>query len=232
MNKEAVLPAKIAGAAFIMCVDGPHQISCDGESDGCFVRNDCGLEINFLPNCSQQQVQLTINIFLPVENEVYPGAHIVSAVYQFKCNVKRFDKQFTLRLQHCVKLQSPNDCQKMRFIIMQDGSSNIKYGSFEAGESYETVALNRFCHIFIIWISEPWKNIRIIVLPLSSDQDSSQQVPSSWSSSSDSQACSLELPAPILITEEGFSQPVGNSIIPQSQYHQIQIPLQPTSMKQ
>ena len=176
-----------------MCVDGPYQISCDGESGGCFVWNDCGLEINFPPKCSQQQVQVTTNIFLPIKNEVYPGVHIVSAVCRFNCNIKRFDKQFSLRLQHCIKLQSPEDCQKMRFIVMQDGSNDVKYGSFEAGKSYGTVALNKFCHIFIIWIGEPWKNIRVIVLPLSSDQDSSQQVPSSWSSDSGSQAYSVEL---------------------------------------
>ena len=177
-----------------MCVDGPHQISCDGESGGYFVWNDCGLEINFPPKCSQQQVQVTTNIFLPIENEVYRGVHIVSAVCQFNCNIKRFDKHFTVRLQHCVKLHSPEDCQKMRFIVMQDDSNDVRYGSFEAGKSYGTVALDKFCRIFIIWIGEQWKNIRIIVLPLSGDQDDlSQQVPSSWSSNSGSQVSSVEL---------------------------------------
>ena len=177
-----------------MHVDGPHQISCDGESGGYYVWNDCGLEINFPPKCSQEHIQVSMNIFLPIENEVYPGIHIVSAVCQFDCNIKRFDKAFTLRLQHCVKLQSPEDCQKFRFIVMQDDNNDVKYGNFEAGKSYGTIALDKFCRIFIIWISEPWKNIRIIVIPLSSDQDdSSQQVPSSRSSNSGSQAYSVEL---------------------------------------
>ena len=99
--------------------------------------------------------------------------HIVSAVYQFNCNVERFDKAFTLRLQHCIKLQSPEDCQKMRFVIQHDDSNDMKYGCFEAGKSYGTVKLNRFCHVFIIWIHEPWKNIGVIVLPLSGGEDNS-----------------------------------------------------------
>ena len=186
-NKEVGLPTKenAAGTAVVIHVDGPYQISCDGESGGYFMWKNCGLAINFPPKCSQQHIKLTTNTFLPVENEVYPGVHIVSAVYQFDCNIERFNKPFILRLQHCVKLQSPEDCQKMRFIVLQDGSNYVKYGSFEVGKCYGIVHLNRFCHIFIIWIDEPWKNIHIIVLPVSSDGDSSsQQVPSNQSSDS------------------------------------------------
>ena len=93
--------------------------------------------------------------------------HIVSAVYQFDCNIKRFDKAFTLRLQHCIKLRSPEDCERMRFVLHHDGSNDMKYGCFEAGQSYGTVKLNRFCHIFVIFINEPWRNICVIVLPIS-----------------------------------------------------------------
>ena len=99
--------------------------------------------------------------------------HIVSAVYQFNCNIERFDKAFTLHLQHCIEIQSPEDCQKMRFVIHHGDSNDMKYGCFEAEKSYGTVKLNRFCHIFIIWIHEPWKNIRVIVLPLSGDENNS-----------------------------------------------------------
>lgn len=175
-----------------MPVDGPYQISCDGESGGYFTWDDCGLAINFPPKCSQQHIQVRANTFLPIENEVYPGIHIVSAVYQLKCDIERFDKPITVFLQHCIKLQSPEDCEKMRFIVIQDGtgSNDVKYGKFEVGKSYGAITLNKFCHIFIIW-SEPWKNICIIVLPLSGDQDdSSQQVPSV------SQAYSVKLSTP------------------------------------
>ena len=99
--------------------------------------------------------------------------HIVSAVYRFNCNIKRFDKAFTLRLQHCIKLRSPEDCQKMHFVIQHDDSSDTKYGCFEAGQSYGTVKLNRFCHIFIILTHESCKNIRVIVLPPSGDEGNS-----------------------------------------------------------
>ena len=89
----------------------------------------------------------------------------MSAVYRFNCNIKRFDKAVTLRLQHCIELQSPEDCQRMRFLLHHDGSNDMKYGCFEAGQSYGTVKLNKFCQIFIIFIHESWRNIR--VLPLS-----------------------------------------------------------------
>ena len=136
----------------------------------------------FPPKCSQQHIQVTTSNFLPIKNKVHPGMHIVSAVYQFNCNIKRFDKAFTLRLQHCIKLQSPEDCQRMRFVIQHDDSNDMKYGCFEAGQSYGTIKLNRFCHVFIILIQEPWKNIRVIVLPLSGDEDDSS--PSSIQQSS------------------------------------------------
>ena len=164
---------------------GPYQISFDGKIGGFFVWNDCGLKMNFKSRCSQQHVKVTASSFLPIKNKLYPGVHIVSAVYQFSCNTKRFDKAFTLRLEHCVKLQSPEDCQKMCFIVVQDGSSSVKYGHFEAGKSYGTVTLDRFCYIFIAWTRNLLNNIGINVLPLSSNQDnSSQQVASNQSNNS------------------------------------------------
>ena len=152
---------------------GPYQISCDGKSGGHFLWKDHGLEIYFPSRCSQLHVQVAASTFLPIKNELYPGTHIVSAVYQFICNVERFDKAFTLHLQHCVKLQSPEDCQKMCFVVVQDGCSDIKYGYFEVGKPYGTVTLDRFCRIFIAWVHELWKTICIAVLSLLSDQENS-----------------------------------------------------------
>ena len=195
-----------------MHVNGPYQISCDGESGGYFVWKDCGLEINFPPKCSQHHIQLTTNTFLPIKNEVNPGVHIVSAVYQFSSNIDRFEKEFALHLQHCVKLQSPEDCQKMRFVILQDGSNDVKYGHFEVGKRYGTIQLDRFCYIFIIWIDELWKNIHLIVLPLSNNQDSSSlQIPSNQSSNSDMQA---KLPTPQADQRESFQSPDGKQHVP------------------
>ena len=91
----------------------------------------------------------------------------MSAVYQFKCNVKRFDKAFTLRLQHCIELQSPEDCQKMCFVIQHDNCNDMKCGCFEVGQSYGTVKLDKFCYVFITLR----KNIRVIPLPLSGYED-------------------------------------------------------------
>ena len=120
--------------------------------------------------------------------------HIVSAVYQFNCNIQKFDKAFTLRLQHCIKLQSPEDCQKMHFVIQHDDSNDIKYGCFEVGNSYGTVHLNRFSRIFIVWINELWRNICTIVLPVTDDQDNtSLQASGDQQSSTRSEAHSKEV---------------------------------------
>ena len=171
------LPTKedTTGTTFVMHAAGPYQISFNGESGGCFVWNDHGLEIYFPSRCSQRHVQVAASTFLPIKNEIYPGTHIVSAVYQFNCDIERFDKKFTLCLQHCVKLQSPEDCQKMCFVVVQDDRSDIKYGHFDIGKSYGTVTLDRFCHIFIAWVHELWKTLRICVAVLSllGDQDNS-----------------------------------------------------------
>ena len=162
-----------------MHVAGPSQISCNGESGGHFVWKDYGLEVNFPSRCIQQHVQVAVSTFLPVKSEIYPGTHIVSAVYQFNCDIEKFDKAFTLHLQHCVKLQSPEDCQKMHFVVVQDGSCDLNYGHFEAGKSYGTVTLDRFCHVFIAWVRELWTTIRIAVLPLSPQIQAPSNHPSS-----------------------------------------------------
>ena len=131
--------------------------------------DDCGLELNFPPDCSEQQIEISISAFVPIRNVVFPGVHIVSAVYQFHCNIKRFDKKFTLHLQHCVKLESAEDCHKMCFIIQHD-DNEMKYGHFEVGSSQGTVNLNRFCCVYIGWISQLWRSIQIQALPDSHDQ--------------------------------------------------------------
>ena len=118
----------------------------------------------------------------------------MSAVYQFKCNIERFDEAFTLRLQHCIELQSPEDCQNMRFIIQHDDSNDVKYGHFEIGNSYGTVSLNKFCRIFIVWIRELWRSICTIILPVTDGQgNASLQVSSNQQSSTRSEAHSEEL---------------------------------------
>ena len=102
--------------------------------------------------------------------------HIVSAVYQFNCNIRRFDKPFTLRLQHCIEVESLEDCQKIRFIIQRDDSNDVKHGHFEVGKSYGTVNLHRFSRVFIVWINELWRNICTCILPVTHQDNTSLQV--------------------------------------------------------
>ena len=120
--------------------------------------------------------------------------HIVSAVYQFNCNIQRFDKAFTLRLQHCIEIQSQEDCQKMRFIIQHGGSNDVKYGHFVVGNSYGTVNLHKFCHVFIVWVRELWRSICTIILPVTDGQDNAPlQVSNNQKSSTRSEGHSKEI---------------------------------------
>lgn len=167
-----------------MPVDGPYQINFDGQSGGCLDWKDCGLKINFPSQCSQQHVQVAVSAFLPINNEVHPGVYIVSAVYKFHCNIKRFDKPFTLRLQHCIELQSMENCYKMYFIVQHEGDNIMKYGHFEPGYSYGTVTLKQFCRIFIIWVRKLWKNICAVIFPSLDDQGHSSLEESSNQQSS------------------------------------------------
>ena len=146
--------------------------------------------------------------------------HIVSAVYQFNCNIHRFDKAFTLRLQHCIKLQSPEDCQKMCFIIQHDDNNDVKYGHFEVGNSYGTVNLHRFCRVFIVWISKLGINILTIILPITDDQDNSSQGASSNQETSASSGTHSEDPSAIqtdhTIPSQSASGQQHDSLMPPS----------------
>ena len=136
-----------------------------------------------------------MSTLLPIKNEVHPGMHIVSAVYQFNCNIERFDKAFTLRLQHCIEIQSPEDCQKMHFVIQHGGGSNdVKYGHFAVGNYYGTVNLNKFCRVFIVWVRELWRSICTIILPVTDGQDNTPlQVSNNQQSSTRSEGHSKEI---------------------------------------
>ena len=150
-----------------MSVDGPYQINCDGQIGGAFVWEDYDLELTFPPKCSQQRIQITMSALLPVRNEVHSGIFIVSAVFKFHCNVKKFDKPFTLCLQHCINLQSLEDCHNMCFVIQHGDASDFKYGHFEVGDSCGSIKLNKFCCVSIAWISELLRsvNLQMIVVP-------------------------------------------------------------------
>ena len=120
-------------------VSASYKINFDGKTGGHFVWNDCGLEIIFPPECSQHHIQITINAFLSARNEVYPGVHIVSVVYLFNTNIEQFDKPFIMHLQHCVKLQSPEDCRCMCFVIHCGDNIEMKHGNFHVDDCYGTL---------------------------------------------------------------------------------------------
>ena len=150
-----------------MSVDGPYQITCDGGIGGTFVWNDCGLELTFPPKCSRQKIEITMSALLPLRNEVHPGFYIVSAVFKFHCNVKKFDKPFTLCLQHCINLQSSEDCCNMCFVIQHGVTTDIEYGHFGVGDSCGSIKLNKFCCISIAWIAGFFRraNLQMIFPP-------------------------------------------------------------------
>ena len=134
---------------YVIPVDGPHQITCNGQSGGDFAWDDYGLKVQFPPNCSQHFIELSMTAYLPIKSEVFPGLHIVSTDIQFHCNIKKFDKPVTLYLQHCVKLQSQEDCQNMCFVMHKNNEPNILEGKFEIDESYGAVTTSDFCHMHV-----------------------------------------------------------------------------------
>ena len=155
--------------------------------------NDCGMEITFLPQCSQQEIKVTMNAYLPVKHQICPGVYVVSAIYQFDCSIKEFDIPFILHLQHCVKLQSSEDCQKMCFISQHGNSiSSIKDGNCMKGSYYSTVHLKKFCTKYIIWSQEINNQaIQIRVVEFPDDNESSNNHTTQQSSSSKS-SCNNE----------------------------------------
>ena len=165
----------------VVHVDGPYQINCDGQVGESFVWNDFGLKLTFPPKCVQRNIEIAISALLPIKTKVRPGVYLVSTIFKFHCNVKKFDKAFTLSLQHCVNLQSVEDCHRMCFIVQHSNTSDIKHGQFEVQGSYGSIALNAFCCISIAWMTEIWKNVNLqmMVIPLSEtpdDQSNSQAI--------------------------------------------------------
>ena len=134
---------------YVIQVDGPHQITCNGQTGGCFAWDDYGLKIQFHPNCSQHFIELSMSAYLPLKSEVFPGFHIVSTVIQFHCSVKKFDKPIILHLQHCVKLESLEDCQNMCFVMHKKNKRKILQGLFQIGGSYGAVTIPDFCYLYV-----------------------------------------------------------------------------------
>ena len=178
-----------------MHVDGPYKVNFDGQVGGSFVWNDYGLELTFPTKCLRQNVEITINTLLPFRNEIHPGVYIVSEIFKFHCNVQKFDKSFTLCLQHCINLQSLEDCRKMCFIIQHGNTTDMRCGHFEVGSSCGTIKLNRFCCISIAWMTELWKyiNVQMNLLPVPETpdgQDNSLQTVSTQPGSNSSEVSS------------------------------------------
>ena len=136
-------------------VDQSYKIDCVGRIGGSFAWNDCGMELTFYPDHSMGNIEVTMSAFLPIRKEIYPGVYVVSAIYQFDCNIKSFDIPFSLHLQHCVNLHSSEDIQKMYFISQQSDSDsyhiNIQNGIFKNESYYGTLYLNSFCTLYIVW---------------------------------------------------------------------------------
>ena len=162
-----------AKVVHVFHVDGPYTINCDGQIGETFVWSDCGLKLIFPQNCTQEMIQVTMSTFLPIRNKVHPEIHIVSAVYQFKCNIKHFDIPIILHLQHCVNLQSSEDCHKMWFASQHGDNIDIKHGNFDIGNSYGTLNLQTFCYIYAFSSKKKKcdiEPIHVVALPNQNDQ--------------------------------------------------------------
>ncbi|XP_065915423.1 uncharacterized protein [Dysidea avara] len=152
-------------------IGGPFLISCDGQTGRYFVWREHGLQLYLPANCARKRILVTVSSYIPFKSQPSPGVHIVSSIYHLRTNIKQFSNFVTLHLQHCVKLKSEEDCQKMCFIIHnKDGKTTVD-GKFHIGHSYGTIEVTKFCYIYIAWEAERGINIR----PLNDQQEDGVQ---------------------------------------------------------
>jgi len=155
----------------MILIGGPFQISFNGQTGRYFAWRDYGLQLFFPPNCSHGRILVTMSSYIPFKNQIGPKIHVVSSIYYVRTNVKHFDNAVTLHLQHCVKLKTEEDCQKLHFIIIRKNGQIRADGKFNIGHSYGTIEVTNFCYIYIVWEADRGINIR----PLNDQQGESVQ---------------------------------------------------------
>ena len=101
-------------------IGGPFQISCDCQAGLYVAWKDYGLQAYLPANCTHLPLQVTVSSYFPINNQLRPGAHIVSLIYYLKANVQQFNVAMTLYVEHCVKLKSVEDCKNMYFVKQHD----------------------------------------------------------------------------------------------------------------
>ena len=135
-------------------IGGPVQISCDGQTGRYFVWREHGLQLYLPANCAHRRVVVTMNSYVPHRSQLNSKVHIVSSIYYLQTNIKQFSTAVTLHLQHCVKLKTEEDCQKMYYIIHDNDNTTTANGQFHIGHSYGTIEMTSFCYVYIVWKTE------------------------------------------------------------------------------
>ena len=135
----------------MVLIGGPFLISCDGQTGRHFVWKDYGLQLYLPTNCAQKRILVTMSSYIPMKSQLSPGAHIVSSIYYLRTNIKQFNNFVTLHLQHCVKLKTEEDCQKMCFVIHNEDRKTTVDGKFHIGHTYGTIEVTSFCYIYTVW---------------------------------------------------------------------------------
>ena len=125
-----------------------------------------GIELHF-PSTSTVHIEGTVSVLsIDDDNYKFPeGSELVSAVYDISTN-KPFPEPVTVKIQHCVPLDSEQEASAMSFVIA-DTSQGPPYkfhpldgGIFSCGSSYAEIQLTHFSMPAIIrwcrwWLGRP-----------------------------------------------------------------------------
>jgi len=135
-------------------IGGPFRFSFDCQAGLHLIWKNYGLQAYLPANCSNLLLQVAVSSYLPFNSQLRPGAHIVSSIYHLQANVKQFDNAITLYVQHCVKLNSEEDCKKMYFVKQHENDLNFFDGKFTVGGSYGIIEVTNFCNVYIVYEAE------------------------------------------------------------------------------
>ena len=122
------------------------------------------MELHFPSHTSAVHIEGTVSVLsADDDNYKFPeGSELVSAVYDISTS-RPFPEPVTVRLQHCVPLDSEKVASAMRFVIA-DAAQRPPYtfhpqsdGSFRRGSSYAEIKLSHFCMPAVIlwWFGYP-----------------------------------------------------------------------------
>ena len=125
-----------------------RQFTYTGKKDH-LLWEEYGVELHF-PSSSAVHIEGTVSVLSTDDNYIFPkGSELVSAVYDVSTKGP-FPKPVTVRLQHCVPIDSENEASTMTFVIADTAQGPpykfypLNGGSFTHRSSYAEIQLTHF----------------------------------------------------------------------------------------